>query len=219
VDDLDTVLNKKETMLTLRNALMESIVEGVKVTCVVSGSEGLFGEFEKAHAPLVRFFEPYILGNLKKEEAREAILKPISNTRVIFAPEVVNKIIEITNGQPYYIQEFCYHLFNNAINNRVTEEVLEVSYTNVMHDIAGKIWNQKIQQLGDVNTKILYLVSSGENKVARIVKKARLKFDIPLGTVTSALSRMQREKKINKTSRGVYLIKDVLFKEYLKSLF
>lgn len=219
IDDLDTVTNEKEIMLTLRNALMEAIMDETKVMCVVSGTEKLFKGFEKAHSPLVRFFEPFILGNLSYEEAKEAIIIPLKDSDVVFDKQVVEEIIDTTQGQPYYLQEFCYHLFDNAINEKVARNIYEASYNNIMHDIATKIWNQKIRQLGDVNTKILYLISIGNNNAGKIVEEAVKQFKIPIGTVKSALSRMQRDNKIEKSSRGVYRIKDSLFNRYLKGLF
>ena len=219
IDDIDTVKNEKEIMLTFRNALMEAIMDKTKVMCVVSGTEKLFEGFEKAHAPLIRFFEPFILGNLNDKESEEAILIPLKNSNVTFNKQVTEKIIKTTRGQPYYLQEFCYHLFNNAVDGKVTMNVYNASYSNIMHDIATKIWNQRIQQLGDINTKILFLIATENNEASRIVREAEKQFNIPVGTVRSALSRMQRENKIDKTRRGVYTIKDNLFGEYIRGLF
>ena len=219
IDDLDTVKNEKEIMLTLRNALMESIMDKTKVMGVVSGTEKLFEGFEKAHAPLIRFFEPFILENLNHVEAKEAIVTPLKDSEVIFDELVTEKIIKTTQGQPYYLQEFCYHLSNNAVDGRVTPEVYDATYSNIMHDIATKIWNQKIQQLGDTNSKLLYIISKGKNETSQIEDEAKKKFEISTGTVRTALSRMQRKRKIEKTKRGSYAISDALFKKYLEGLF
>jgi len=219
IDDLDTVKNEKEIMLTLRNALMEAIMDKIRVMCVVSGTEKLFEGFEKAHAPLVRFFEPFALGNLSNEEAEEAIVTPLKDSNVVFDEPVTVKIIKTTQGQPYYLQEFCYYLFNNAVDGKVTMNVYDASYSNIMNDIATKIWNQRIQQLGDTNSKLLYIISTGKSRTSQIEDDAKKKFGIATGTVRTALSRMQREGKIEKNQRGSYDISDALFKEYLKRLF
>lgn len=219
IDDLDTISNEKEIMLTLRNAFMESIMDETKIMCIVSGTGKLFEGFEKAHAPLIRFFEPFILEDLTYEESEEAIKVPLKGSNVVFGKQVVEKIIKTTQGQPYYLQEFCYHLFDNAVNGKVSIDVYEATYYNTMHDIATKIWNQKIQRLGDINTKILYLISIGNTNAAKIVKAAEEQFMIPTGTVRSALSRMQRNNEIERSGRGVYKIKDGLFKGYLEELF
>lgn len=219
IDDLDTVKNEKEVMLTLRNALMEAIMDKTKVMCVVSGTEKLFEGFEKAHAPLVRFFEPFILENLNDEESEDAILTPLRDSNVTFDKQVTEKIIKTTQGQPYYLQEFCYHLFNNAVDGKVTMDVYEASYSNIMHDIASKIWEQRIQQLGDTNSKLLNIISKDKNRISQIEDEAEKRFRISSGTVRTALSRMQREGKIEKNRRGMYDISDALFKEYLEDLF
>ena len=108
-------------------------------------TEKLFEGFEKAQAPLVRFFEPFALGNLNNEGAEEAIVTPLKDSNVVFDEPVTVKIIKTTQGQPYYLQEFCYYLFNNAVDGKVTMNVYDASYSNTMNDIATKIWNQRIQ--------------------------------------------------------------------------
>ncbi|ODS41548.1 MAG: hypothetical protein A7315_05750 [Candidatus Altiarchaeales archaeon WOR_SM1_79] len=222
IDDLDTITEsktkRKQIILTLRNALMESIDDGVKVMCVVTGAN-LFEQFEVAHGPLVRFFEPLILGNLNDNEARDAILIPLESSGIKFDPDVIKRIIETTQGQPYYIQEFCYHLFENAINDKVTTAVYDASYDSIMHDIAAKVWNQKTRQLGDTNSKILHIISTGRNTTSQIEKHAGGNFGISAGAVRTALSRMQRENKVKKNGRGVYIMEDALFREYLKTIF
>ena len=222
IDDLDTVtgdkIKRKQIMLTLRNALMECIDDGVKVMCVVTGAN-LFEQFEVAHGPLVRFFEPYIRGNLNDDEARNAILIPLAGSGVELGTGVVERIIEVTQGQPYYIQEFCYHLFENAVDGKVTTPVYEVSYGSIMHDIASRIWNQKIRLLGDTNSKVLHIISTGKNTTSQIEKHAEERFSMSAGAVRTALSRMQRENNVEKTGRGVYAVEDALFREYLKTIF
>jgi len=85
IDDFDLItendVKRKQIMLTLRNSLMEAIKDGTKIMCVVAGAK-LFEQFEVAHGPLVRFFEPYEIGPLEMEDARKAVLVPLRGTGI-----------------------------------------------------------------------------------------------------------------------------------------
>lgn len=222
IDDFDTITENKEKrkqiMLTLRNGLMESIKDETKVICIVTGSK-LFEQFEVAHGPLVRFFEPYEIGSLERGEGKEAVLVPLKDTEVKFNKEVVEKTLDATDSYPYYLQEFCYHLFENAINGKVDMRVFESSYNTILHDLARKIWRQKVYELSDINLKVFYLVSTGHNTPQKIIKEAESLFGLKEGSVKSSISRMLSRGQIQKTKRGEYTLKDELFGEYVKQLF
>ncbi len=222
IDDFDTITESKEKrkqiMLTLRNGLMEAIGDETRVICVVTGAK-LFEQFESAHSPLVRFFEPYEIGSLERAEGRAAVLVPLQDRKVKFEKEVVDKILEVTDCYPYYLQEFCYHLFENAVNDKVNMRVFESSYTTILHDLARKIWRQKVYDMGDVALKILSLIASGYESTEEIIEKGKEKFNLTPGTTRGILSRMQSRGQIQKLKRGEYTLKDKLFGEYVKALF
>lgn len=222
IDDFDTItenrMKRKQIMLTLRNGLMEAIDDGTKIMGVVAGAQ-LFEQFEVAHGPLIRFFEPYQIGLLEKEEAKKAILVPLEETKVKFTHDVIEKILDVTSCHPYYLQEFCYHLFGNAVDNKVDLTVFESSYDTILHDLAMKIWRQKVYELSDVGLKVFFLISAGYNTPKRIIREAEDLFQLKEGTIKSSISRMLSRGQIQKTTRGTYTAKDKLFGEYVKQLF
>jgi hypothetical protein len=61
------------------------------------------------------------IGALKEDEARELIVKPIEDFPLQYEPDAVNRIIAVTNCQPYLLQATCRDLVN-ALNeqNRMT---------------------------------------------------------------------------------------------------
>ena len=222
IDDFDTITEntakRKQIMLTMRNALMEAIQDNTKIICVVTGAQ-LFEQFEVAHGPLVRFFEPCEIGSLEDNEGRDAIRYPLQDTTVKFNNNVVEKIVDLTDCHPYYLQEFCYHLFEHAIHNTVDMRVFESSYTTILHDLARTIWRQKVYDLGDVPLKILCLIASGCKTTQEIIDAGKEQFNLTSGTVRGILSRMQSRGQLQKLGRGEYRVKDKLFGEYVKQLF
>jgi len=222
VDDLDTATASekimKEIMLTIRNSLMEAISHGVKVSCVVTGTK-LFDQFETIHGPLIRFFEPFELDRLDDESAWHAITEPLEGTGVIFEDEVVDKILEVTNCHPYYLQEFSYMMYDNRIDNRVNLEVFETSYPMLLHDLAGKIWRRQILELGDASKKILHIIAQGYSSSDEIIKIAKDRYNLKSNNVRVTITRLQLGGHIHRLERGKYALSDSLFGEYIITVF
>jgi len=221
IDDFDLICNDddklREIMLTVRNALMESIKDGVKVICVVSGTK-LFEQFESIHGPLIRFFEPFVLLNLTLPEAKKAIEIPLQETDVKFSPNIVDNIVEVTQQHPYYIQEFCYVLYENAVNKRVTSIVYESTYNKIIHDLARKLWHQRVSELGDLSLNVISIISNGNSTVDDIIKIGK-KYHLQSGNIRTVLTRLLGSGIILRTGRGTYEIKDKLFGTYIATLY
>ena len=222
VDDFDLMTGdskvSREIMVTYRNSLMEAINDGVKIMSVVAGAR-LFEQFESAHGPLVRFFEPFELKNLERDDARVAITEPLKDGGISFTDEVVEKILDTTHGQPYYIQEFCYVLCENALDNKVDMKIFEAVYNKILHDLARKMWRRKLHEMGDISIKILYLVATGHTTTDEITVRSGKRFELKPSTVRGILTRLQQTGHISRVARGEYEMNDKLFGEYITTLF
>ncbi len=222
IDDFDIMTEDpkklKEVMLTLRNSLMGAIDDGVKITTVVTGSD-LFSKFESAHGPLIRFFEPYELTNLKFDDARLALTEPLESVQLYFTEEVIEKILKLTQGQPYYIQEFGYVLCDNASNGEVNLELFKSIYNKILHDLARKMWHQRLQIMGENSIKLIYIIAKGQNTSEGITSRAHSLFQMNKGTLRSALSRLQHTGIIYRVARGEYELSDNLFGEYIANFY
>jgi hypothetical protein len=221
IDDFDLITNNekimKEAMLTLRNSLMEAINDNVKIMSVVSGAT-LHEKFESIHGPLIRFFEPFEIRNLEPKYAKLAITEPLKTADVKFKKNVIDRILEVTNCHPYYLQEFCYILYENNIKNIVDMNIFEATYSKILHDLARKMWNQKIKELSDISVKILYLIAKGFNKSEDLIIQGEKRFKINENNIRVTLSRLQQVNIISRVARGEYGINDKLFGEYIISL-
>jgi hypothetical protein len=222
IDDFDLISDKKgvlrETMVTFRNSLMEVINDDAKVITVVAGAK-LFEKFEEAHGPLIRFFEPFELKNLERDEARIAITEPLKCGDIKFSDKVVKKIIDVTQGQPYYIQEFCYVLYENAVGKVVNIEIFNAIYNRILHDLARKMWTQKLHELGEASVKILYLITKGYSDSKDILFQSKEKFNLKPNHVRVILTRLQKNRYISRVARGEYATNDKLFGEYIVNVF
>ena len=67
-----------------------------------------------------RLFSFEQIGTLSKEEAREAIIQPAMDFDVTYEEDAVREIISVTEGYPYFIQEYCKAIWETSDGDVIT---------------------------------------------------------------------------------------------------
>ena len=124
MDEVD-VLNEYDPKVNqrLRSLFMKSFAESL--VAVVSGVE-IKKHWEGEGSPWYNFFEEIEVQSFQKSDAEELIERPIQG---VFKLEngVVDRVIDLTDGQPYLIQRLCVALVNRLHEqNRRTVTLADV---------------------------------------------------------------------------------------------
>lgn len=82
-----------------------------------------------------RLFDYPEVGPLKPEAARSALLDPITEEGESINPEALERILSITEGYPYFLQEWGKHSWNTAAQSPIREE--DVSKASTLATGAG----------------------------------------------------------------------------------
>ena len=167
---------------------------------------------------------------LSSLEIEKAIKAPLKNKNIIFLPEVLESIKEISQGIPFYIQLLSHHTFEHMKSERIKiagMKHLEKAKKDTVRQIEALpltkfkiLWNSvKDKEEG----KILWIISKQPQSVSwNTIKEIYFgKFGGKEGTAKSSLKRLSENKYegkiyIKKVSRGIYQILNPLFKEYIK---
>ncbi len=67
-----------------------------------------------------RLFSYPIIGQLSREEAALALSEPVEQNGVSFELEALDLIFEQTQGDPYFLQEWGYQVWNQAVGPLLT---------------------------------------------------------------------------------------------------
>ena len=106
--------------------------KGAKMMLLLSGLPNTFSSLIDARTYAERMFKPINLDRLKDEDAKRAILKPLEDMEdcpVMFDDHVVEQIVEMSQGYPYFIQYICrevYDLISEGAKQDVPVEEIEV---------------------------------------------------------------------------------------------
>ena len=220
LDDLQ-LASTEETLYILRNTFMELLDQGCKYMLVVTGTSDLFTIFDDMAAPLTRFFNPMELKRLSERDARDAVLKPLEENPLKFSDEVVDKIVDISEGHPYYIQLLCYYLYDNAINNTVDINIYNSSFYLALNDMAQRMFDRIYNSTSENSQQILGVLAESDKTLSYTeILKVSENIGLKKASVGKFLERL-KEKEIIKQieagdNKGKYLLFDKFFKEYVR---
>lgn len=147
IDELQYVL--PEQLGPLITALHRCAQNQLPVILVGAGLPNIRGHLGNAKTYAERLFDFHLIASLTPEATRDAITKPLASEGVEIEAAAVEKMIDDTNGYPYFIQEFGKHIWDAASTSPITVHdvnvarelavaTLDVSFFGVRSDRVSK---------------------------------------------------------------------------------
>lgn len=130
IDELQYV---PETQLAaLITAIHRTEQQQLPVVLVGAGLPQLRGQMGNAKSYAERLFNFPELGALSPEAARQAIAKPLADEGVRITEDALQKILDLTQGYPYFLQQWGSHTWRAAQSSPIQiEDVKKASVTAV----------------------------------------------------------------------------------------
>jgi hypothetical protein len=105
---IDEIQYMNQTELgSLIAALHRSNQLGYPVMMIGAGLPKIYKMLADEKTYAERLFVYKEIGSLTPEQARKAIVEPMRKYNIAYTEEAVNKIIQVTNGYPFFIQQLC----------------------------------------------------------------------------------------------------------------
>ncbi len=120
IDELQYVAEME--LAALITALHRAAQRRLPITLVGAGLPQLRGRMGHAKSYAERLFDFPRVGPLSEEDARRALVKPAVEEGVEIQPEALDRIVEQTQGYPYFIQEWGKHTWDEAKASPITVE-------------------------------------------------------------------------------------------------
>lgn len=92
------------------------------ITMFGAGLPKVIKEFGETKSYSERLFQFIEIASLDNDAARDAICFPAAKLNVSYTEQAIDKIIHITKGYPYFIQELCSAVWNETTGNDITLE-------------------------------------------------------------------------------------------------
>ncbi len=162
--------------------------------------------FSDPQKPFYRFTQIYELAPLEKEKVAQFVQERFAIFNVKIQSELIDRLYNITQGHPYYIQALCYHLwFYMQDSKQINEEKIEFALEKVLFMENGafeNIWDK--------------LTPNGK-KVLKALAQNRSPYSLKMsaGSVKRSLENLENSDIVEKNK--TYSIIDPLFKIWMNS--
>ena len=95
--------------------------EALPLVFIGAGLPQLVGQMGQSKSYSERLFSFPPVGKLSKQDAKAALKEPASREGVKYSPPALDSIIELTEGYPYFLQEWGFHVWNVADASPIDE--------------------------------------------------------------------------------------------------
>jgi hypothetical protein len=130
VDELQYV--EEEQLAALITALHRTSQRSLPVVLVGAGLPQLRGRMGRAKSYAERMFDFPEIGPLSEAAARRAIAKPLEDEGVSITPDALARIVEVTGGYAYFLQQWGKHAWDAADASPISiEDVDRASITAI----------------------------------------------------------------------------------------
>lgn len=217
-DDLQRIIVNEDTqrvLSILQSALVELNLRGLKIMFVATGSHDIFSKIQDHADSAIRTFDPYELKPLSKDEVKDAINIPSAKEGILFEKDVVQKIYEISEGNPYYLQVIAHNCFEESVNNKVSIAEFDIAFPTALNFLAQREFRYMYEKSPIEERKILAIFAESDFDVLtyKTIKESK---DIK-SEPSRMLKNMTNKNILIKESRGKYRLRDKMFKEYLRT--
>lgn len=94
-----------------------------------------------------RLFNFPIVGPLSEEDAHRALQDPVAQAGVAFDRNALSEIYRLTQGYPYFLQEWGYQAWNKALATPITKEVVVEATTQVIARLDENFFRVRFDRL------------------------------------------------------------------------
>jgi len=153
IDELQYV--KEPELAALIMALHRCAQRRLPITLVGAGLPQLRGRMGKAKSYAERLFDFPEVGPLPPEAARIAIVRPARAQNVEIQEVAVRRIVEVTKGYPYFLQEWGKHAWDAATGSPITIDDVRAASTAAVAALDESFFRVRFDRLTPAERRYL----------------------------------------------------------------
>jgi hypothetical protein len=145
IDELQYVEEKQ--LAALISALHRCAQRQLPVCLVGAGLPQLRGRMGNAKSYAERLFDFPMLGPLNDTDARIAIEKPLTDLNVGISAAALDAIVQVTQGYPYFLQEWGKHVWEVAEQSPISEHDVKIATTETIAALDESFFRVRFDRL------------------------------------------------------------------------
>ncbi len=187
--------------------------EGLRFYLVLSGLPPLFPNLVKAKTYAERMFSVKAIGNLSTEDSHKAIRFPLRDSNIMFADELIDALVEETQGYPYFLQFYPYFLIQNIPKKKIGTKEFKEMYPLLLRELDDSFFSGRFIRASDGEQRMLFEMArlGSELRVSELRKRTK----INKGYLNQILMSLIEKGLIFRVGRGKYRFTLPLFERFL----
>ena len=201
-----------ENIKGLENKLRSIIQNHSNVSYVFLGSKKsiINAMFSDTKRPFYKSVKHFTLSPISNEEWKKCILKSFETTSKKIDESIIDNILKVTKGFPYYTQQLCYEIWELS-EKEVNEEIFNIALNKLLkqeREYFIAIWDNLTQN--QKKALKIVLMTNGDN----IYGDERSRSLISSASLQTAIKKLIEKDILDKKDR--YYFQDPLFEYWLR---
>lgn len=169
---------KSEELGSLIAALHRANQLGYPVMVIGAGLPKIYKMLSDEKSYSERLFLYKKISSLDEEQSREAIEEPAKKFGISYTDEAIHKIVDVTKGYPFFIQQLCQVVYNNTSHKVIDINCIEENIPLFYRTLDTGFFKVRYERCSDGDKKFIFaMVSCGELPctISNIAKKLQKK--------------------------------------------
>lgn len=136
---------------------------GYPIMVIGAGLPKIYSMLSAEKSYSERLFIYKEIGSLSYMQSKEAIEKPLEEFDVTYEEKAIDKIIEITKGYPFFIQQLCQVVYENTDSKLITKKDVENHFTEFLDVLDNGFFKVRYERCSNMDKKFVFaMVKCGE---------------------------------------------------------
>lgn len=141
--------------------------KSLPVVLIGAGLPQLVAKAGRSKSYAERLFDYPELGPLRKEDAKSALQEPVKQEKVSFTADAIAEIIRVTEGYPYFLQEWGYQAWNLAKKSPIDIHIAKLATKASMRRLDQSFFRVRFDRLTPREKEYLYALAELGNAPQR----------------------------------------------------
>jgi hypothetical protein len=213
IDELQYVIEPQ--LAVLITAMHRTEQRRLPVVLVGAGLPQLRGQMGNAKSYAERLFDFPTVGPLGADAAKLAIEKPLTDEKVEITPEAMNKILEVTHGYAYFLQEWGNRTWLAATQSPIGRDIVEKASVMAVAALDESFFRVRFDRLTPKEKKYLRAMAElgpGPHRSGDIAES----FDAPVSSLAPTRSSLISKGMVWSPNHGDTAFTVPMFDEFMK---
>lgn len=154
---------KQEQLSSLIAALHRTNQLGYPIMVIGAGLPKIYKMLSDEKSYSERLFIYKQIDSLTFDQSKKAIEEPVKPFNVSYTKEAINKIMEITKGYPFFIQQLCQIVYKNVNGNLIEEADIDCNINEFLEVLDEGFFKSRYERCAESDKKFIFaMVKCGE---------------------------------------------------------